>query len=237
MRFYRFTGLVVALTLIGSTVLRADDSGFLPDYTGLEFAKGEYGGKTTPVPNLMEKMAGITKVMVDQPEIFIADDSKYKGLKPDDARALAESLRAAIIAHAEPGALVEEPGANVVYMRMAITDLHLKKKKRRLLSYTPVGLVAHTAKSLAVSDIMKKIDLVEVTVEMQSLNAATGENLGSLVIKFAPAGEGGSDEATWENVLTNFDALGQQISCRYKNSKLPEAQRKDCKILASYKEG
>lgn len=236
MRLYRFTGLIFSLALLGSTAVWAENSGFLPDYTGLEFAKGEYGGKTLPVPNLMEKVAGMTKVMVDQPEIFIADDSKYKGLKPEDARALAETLRSAIVAYAEPGALVEEPGANVIYWRIAITDLHLKKKKRRLLSYTPVGLVAHTAKGLAVSDIMKKIDLVGVTVEMQSLNAATGENLGSLVMKFAPVGEGSSDEATWENVLVNFDAVGQQVSCRYKNSKLPEAQRKDCKILDSYRE-
>ena len=238
MRPNYLTGLVFSLALTGSTALQAEDSGFLPDYTGLEFSSGEYGGKTAPVPNVTDKMAGITKVMVDQPEIFIADESDYKGLKPDDARALAESLRAAIIAHFDPKNVVEEPGPDVLYLRMAITDLHLKKKKRRLLSYTPVGLVAHTAKSLAVSDVMKKINLEEVTVEMQSLNAASGENLGSLVLKFAPKKKADeSDEATWENLLVNFDALGQQIVCRIGNSKVAEAQRKDCKILESYQEG
>lgn len=182
---------------MGSTAIRAENSGFLSDYTDMEFAAGEYGEKTAPVPNLTDKMVSVTKIMVDQPEIFIAEESAYKGMKPGDALALAETLRAAITAYVDPKNLVEEPGPDVVYLRMAITDLHLKKKKRRLVSYTPVGLVANTAKGLVVSDVMKKIDLVGVTVEMQSQNAATGEHLGSLVFKFDPTKEAkDSDEAT-----------------------------------------
>ncbi len=237
MGLYRFAGLFFSLLLMCSGVVRAGESGFLSNYEGLKFAPGEYGGKTVAVPNITDKMAAITKIMVDQPEIFIADESAYRGMKPNDALALAEALRKAVIADFPAENVVEEPGPDVVYLRMAITDIHLKKKKRRLLSYTPVGFVAHTARSLAVSDVMKKLDLAAVTIEMETLKAATGEHVGYLVIKFAPPGEGGSDAANWDNLMSKFTALGKQVNCRLNNSKLPEAERKNCKILDSYWEG
>lgn len=236
MRLYRFTGLFFSLVFLGSTAVRAENSGFLPDYTGLEFAAGEHGEKFATVPGVREKSRDLTKMMVDQPEIFIADDSAYKGLKPDDAYALAESLRGAVVANILPENRVEEAGPDVLYLRIAITDLRLKKKKRRLVSFTPVGLVAHTAKDLVVSDVTKKIELVGVTVEMETLNASTGEHLGSLVMKLEGDGGAGSDEATWQNLMVKFDALGQQLVCQLRNIKLPKAEREDCKVLESYRE-
>jgi Protein of unknown function (DUF3313) len=238
MRFSYLYFLIFSLLMAGSSTLRAGESGFLPDYEGLTFAPGEYGGKTVPVPGVTEKMAAMQKIMIDQPEIFVAADSAYKGMKPDDARAIAEALRQALIVNMkEKERLVEEPGPDVLYLRIAISDIHLKKKKRRLLSYTPVGIVAHAAKSVATSDLMKKIDLVGATVEMEALNSTTGEHYGSLVLKHAPPGEDSPDEATWENLLSNFDAISKQIVCRLANSRLAEGERSSCKILDSYQEG
>jgi hypothetical protein len=238
MRLLHVSVMVFSVLLASSGTLRAEESGFLPDYTGLKFAPGEYGGKTAPVPGVTDKMASIHKIMIDQPEIFIADDSAYKGMKPDDARAIAEALREALIANMkDEERLVEEPGPDVLYLRVAISDIHLKKKKRRLLSYTPVGIVAHTAKSVVTSDLMKKIDLVGATIEMESLNSETGEHFGSLVVKLAPSGEDSPEEATWENLLSNFDAISKQVVCRLRNSRLAEAERSPCKILDSYQEG
>ena len=237
MRLPHLSVLVFSVLLVGSSTLRAEESGFLPDYEGLNFLPGEYGGKATQVPGVTEKLASFNKIMIDQPEIFVAADSAYKGMKPDDARAIAEALREALIANTkDKERLVEEPGADVLYLRIAISDIHLKKKKRRLLSYTPVGIVAHTAKSVVTSDLMKKIDLVGATVEMETVHSVTGENFGSLVLKYAPPGEDSPDEATWENLLSNFDAIGKQYVCRLGNSRLPEAERSSCKILDSYQE-
>lgn len=236
MKLKYLVGLVISIGLLGSTALQAEESGFLPSYEGLTFAPGEYGGKTRLTPGSADKSADITKIMIDQPEIFIADDSKYKGMKPDDALAISEALRQSISQNMTVLTVVEEPGPDVLYIRLAITDLHLKKKKRRLLSYTPVGLVFTAAKGLMVSDIMKKIDLVGVTIEGESLNAETGDYLGSLVIKLAPAEKQTSDEASWENMLSRFDSMGKQMDCRFRNKRVPESKRVDCKILESYKE-
>ena len=43
-------------------------------------------------------MANYSAVMIDQPEIFIAPKSKYKGMKPDDMKQLADDLEASISA-------------------------------------------------------------------------------------------------------------------------------------------
>jgi hypothetical protein len=237
MRFNHFSGLVLSLVVLASGTAWAEDSGFLPSYEGLTFAADEFGGKTTPVPNLVKKMAMVNKVMVDQPEIFISADSDYKGMKPDDGIAISEALRTAVMSNIKAENLVEEVGPNVIYLRMEITDFHLKKKKRRLVSYTPVGLVANVAKNVVVSDMVKKVDLEEVTIEAQSINSATGENLGSLVIKLSLSADNDSDEATWDNLMEQFDAIGKQIACRIRNAKVAESEREDCKILKSFREG
>jgi hypothetical protein len=237
MRFYHISGLVLSLVALASSTVWAEDSGFLPSYEGMTFEAGEFGGKTTPVPNLTEKMALVNKIMIDQPEIFISPDSDYKGMKPDDALAIAEALRTAVMSNIKEENLVEEVGPNVIYLRMAITDVHLKKKKRRLITYTPVGIVANVAKNIVVTDMVKKVDLEQVTIEAQSINSATGENLGSLVIKLSLSADDDSDEATWENLMEQFDAIGKQIACRIHNAKVVVGERVDCKILKSYREG
>ena len=237
MRFYHFSGLVFSLVALASGSAWAEDSGFLPNYEGLTFEADEFGGKTSPIPNITDKMATLNKIMVDQPEIFISPDSAYKGMKPDDGIAISEALRTAVMGNIRRENLVEEPGPNVIYLRMAITDVHLKKKKRRLVSYTPVGLVANVAKNVVISDMVKKIDLEKVTIEAQSINSATGENLGTLVIRLSLAADDDSDEATWDNLTEQFDAIGKQIACRIRNSKVVANEREDCKILKSYREG
>jgi hypothetical protein len=237
MRLYHISGLVLSLVALASSTAWAEDSGFLPNYEGLTFQAGEFGGKTTPVPNLTEKMAILNKIMVDQPEVFISPDSDNKGMKPDDALAISEALRTAVTGNISEDNQVEEVGPNVIYLRMAITNVHLKKKKRRLISYTPVGIVTNVAKNIIIIVMVKKIDLEQVTIEAQSINSVTGENLGTLVIKLSLAAEDESDEATWENLTEQFDAIGKQIACRIRNAKVALNEREDCKILESYREG
>ena len=236
MKWKYLAGLFVSIGLLSSAVLQAEESGFLSSYEGVTFALGESGGKIRVTPGLEDKISTITKIMIDQPEIFIADGSKYKGMKPADALAISEALRKAITQNMTALTVVDEPGPDVAYLRIAITDVHLKKKKRRLLSYTPVGLAITAVNSLATSDIMKKIDLKGVTIEGEGRIVETGDYLGSIIIKLAPVEEVKSDEASWENLLSKFDSIGKQIDCRFRNSKAPKSERVDCKILESYRE-
>jgi len=228
--------LAFSLAVVASGTLQAQESGFLPSYEGLIFAAGEYGDKTQQATDALRKMAGITKIMIDQPEIFIAAESPYKGMKPSESMALSESLRSALIANMGETEVVEETGVDVVLLRVAISDIHLKKKKRSFLTYTPAGFLVHTATNAMTTSIMKKLDLTSITIEMETTNAATGDPLGLLVMKLAPPGEKGSDEANWQNMMSRFDALSKQLACRFHNSKVPEDDRESCKILDSYQE-
>ena len=55
--------------------------------------------------------------------------------------------------------VVESPGPNVLYIRAAITDLMLQRKKRRLLAYTPIGFVLKAGAD-AMRDMMEKYDIM-----------------------------------------------------------------------------
>ena len=58
------------------------------------------------------------------------------------------------------------PGPNVLYVKMALTDLSLERKKRRLLAYTPVGFVLKAGAD-SLRDMMEKYDIMGVAAQGQ----------------------------------------------------------------------
>jgi len=172
-------------------------------------------------------------VMLDQPEIHMAADSNYKGAKGDDLKQLADAGRLATIERFEAGgwSVVEEPGPNVMYIRWAISELYLKKKKRGILSYTPVGLVVHTTAQAAIRDLWKKIDIVGLGLMIESSDSVSGEILAAGVArKGARKGKGQKrDLVTWEELDALFATIGERMRCRLDNNKLSEEKkRQDC---------
>ena len=105
---------VILLIILSSFSLGSiADSGFLDDYSMLEAVDGNSRIYINPV--FIEKGAEYDSVMIDLPEIFISDDSDYKGLKADQMAAGAESLREAVIAEIRSSYDgVEERGAGVL---------------------------------------------------------------------------------------------------------------------------
>ena len=69
------------------------------------------------------------KVMIDPIEIWYAPDCKYKGIKPDELKILADAFRRAIVEELEPDyPVVGKPGPGVLGIRMAITNVYVTKK-------------------------------------------------------------------------------------------------------------
>ncbi len=62
--------------------------------------------------------------------------------------------------------MVDTPGPNVLYLRLAITDLSLTRKKRGVLAYTPVGFVLKAGVD-ATRDMMGKYDILGANVQGQ----------------------------------------------------------------------
>jgi hypothetical protein len=182
-----YNALTVALLLSLSSELLADDSGFLTDYSKLKPIAGS-DARLYTAPNAHTDFKNYKAVMIDQPEFVIASDSKYKGVKPDDAKAVADALRAQMNATVTKNGrlfVVDKPGSGVLYVRIAASNIHLAKKKRGLLGYTPAGFVIGSAVS-AGEEMEQKIILQDMNLEIEIQDSQSQEVLVAMVDKVDP---------------------------------------------------
>ncbi len=201
-------------------------SGFMTDYTQLEKVTDGSADYRYRAPGGLDKLAQYDAVMIDQPEIFIATDSPYRGAKPKHLDALAESLRAGVIsALSESMDIVEHPGENVLYISPAVTNLKLTKKKRGILGYTPVGLVSGAVVGMATSDLAKKANFQDLVFEMEAFDSVSGERIVAIIDLI---GDDVEDPETWEELDAFMARYGRLMQCRFDNAKLPDEQRVNC---------
>jgi len=184
-------------------------------------------------PDVLQVAQRYDSIMVDQPEIFIADDSKYKGAKPDHMKQLADTARLAMIERIEAGGytVTDEPGPNVAYIRWAIADLYLNKKKRSILSYTPTGFVLHSTRQAMTRDLWKKIDIVELGLLIEWTDSVSGEILsaGDASQGLRKAKGRKVDLVSWQELDALFLTIGEQTRCHLDNNKLADAEKRtDC---------
>jgi hypothetical protein len=226
------TVLLSSAAILFAHTANAQDSGFLSDYSQLEFS-GQHGNAMVFVADgAIEMLAQYDSIMIDQPELFISADSKYKGMKPDTMTNLAENLRAAVTEGMQGRyGVVESPGSSTLYMRMAATNLYVKKAKRGLLSYTPAGAVLKVVKDAA-SEFLTKNTLVEMTLEAEIVDSTTGKILVAMIIQRGQRKDKAQHlkqaPATWEELRVITVALGARFGCRLDNARLLENQRSNC---------
>jgi len=207
------TVTIVSLCIILSTAglaISADKySGFLENYPTFKPDADRKGA-------LIYRKEGVdlksyTKIMIDPVEIWIAPDSKYKGLKPDELKILADTFRQAIVDALEPTyPVVNKTGPDVLGIRIAVTNVYMTKKKRGLLGYTPVGLVASTA----VKTIGDNISLQDASIEAELLDSRTNERLGALIDQQSKTGKGKSPLGKLSAVQkgkTSWDKIEQTL--------------------------
>ena len=228
--------LVLMLGLCGAVTAVAQEESFFTDASLL--APWDQGTFTLGYvhPDALQIAERYDSVMVDQPEVLLAQDSKYNGAKGDHLKQLADVARLAMIERIEDGGwnVVDEPGPNVVYIRLAIADLYLQKKKRSILSYTPVGFVAHSTRQAMVQDVWKKIDIVELGLLIEWIDSVSGEVLsaGDARRGLRKAKGRKAELVSWQDIDALFLTIGEQTRCHLDNNRLPEAaKRTDCDSL------
>lgn len=223
-----YTALATALLLSSATNLVADDSGFLTDYSKLKPIAGT-DAKMYTAPDALTNLKKYKAVMIDQPEFVIASDSKYKGIKPDDAKALADAWRALIADTVTKNGrlfVVDQPGPEVLYVRMAASNVHLAKKKRGLLGYTPAGLVVGAAVS-AGEEMKQKIILQDMNLEFEFQDSQSQEILAAIVDK-VDTGKAANASESWSKENTVMDYWAKRFNCRLENSQKPQNEWEDC---------
>jgi hypothetical protein len=227
--------MLLGAVVVTTTVVAAEEimqSGFMTDYsqlTRISDATADYRYVAEDAP---DRVAKYDAVMIDQPEIFIAADSPYRGVKPKHLDALAEAVRAGMAsALSEDFYIVDKPGANVMFISPALSNVKLTKKKKSILGFTPIGLVGGAVAGAATTDIAKKANLQDVIIEIEIFDSMTGDRLIALIDH---RGEGKHAPTNWEELEQAALAYGQLASCRLKNARLPEGSRVDC--LAEFKQ-
>jgi hypothetical protein len=104
--------------------------------------------------------------------------------------------------------IVHQPGTDVAQVNLAVTNIELKHKKRGLLGYTPIGLVATTAGNLA----GKRMTLGNASLQGEVIDSASG----NLVNLFAVEKIGEFDDKkgmSWEDVRLAFiDAASKALA-------------------------
>lgn len=205
---------------------------FLSDYSKLKPAPDNPFDEIYISPDAAKHASKYTAVMIDQPELFIHPDSPYKGMKPDDLKVIADQLRNDVSAELKSGyQIVDQPGPNVMYVRLAIGDLSLKKKKRPILAYTPIGAVVHAAKN-AMVDVTSKIDLKNAKIEGEVLDSTTQEQLGAITATRGSLSTNKGDPTRpveWKELDHMFSSIGKRLRCRLDNSHVADAaQKQNC---------
>lgn len=219
------------LTLLSGTSLAA--SGFLSDYSKLTPVQSATGTNDLVyiAPGALERAVDYKAVMVDQPEIHFSADSEYRGMKPEDLAALASIMRETATKKLEAGnyKVVEQPGKDVLFVRVALTELYMKKKQRGVLAYTPIGAVAKVGTD-ALKETLDKVDIIEMTFEAELADSMSKDVLAELVVQSGGRKTEGQKEQRMDmaEFRAHINEYASRLRCRLDNGKLPKAENIDC---------
>jgi hypothetical protein len=220
-------GLLASTSVLTSAIAQEMiSSGFMTDYSQLRKVGDGSADYRYVAPGAVDRLADYAAVMIDEPEIFIAPNSEYKGVKPKQLVALSESLRAGIAsALTEDLFVVDRVGHNVLYISVAISNLKLKKKKKKPRNYVPIAFIAGSIQGAATTDISKKADLDSLVFEFEAFDSLTGERLVAVIDSLRGVSD---DPVTWEDLDRYMVMYGQQVRCRFLNARLPVEKRQNC---------
>ena len=184
-------------------------------------------------PGVLERVAKYNKIMIDQPEVWLDPDSEVGGVKPDVVKAIADLIRERLTERviSRGYEVVDEPGPDVLYWRVALTDLYLKKKQRGILAYTPIGAVVKVGVDAA-RDMISKVDIVEMALQAELQDSQSQEVLVAIVIKRGARKDKATGQKLQRMDFDEFRAIlreyGARFACRLDNSRKPESQQIDC---------
>jgi hypothetical protein len=170
-------------------------SGFLADYSRLipvEGLKGSY--------RFVDKSVNFhpyTKLMIDPVQVFIAHDADYKGMQPEMLKRITDAFRMEFVGAMLSGyQIVEQPGPDVLRVRLAITGINPVRPDRGVTDYIPVKAVFNAAREATgeaprVAEIMGEFELLDSSGKVVA--AAVSARKGSQSLAQ-------SDRITWTDL-------------------------------------
>jgi hypothetical protein len=221
---------VMACGLWGVAAAQEYDKSFLSDYSKLQATPLPNNAGTDLVyipPGVFERLGKYNSVLVDEPEVLISPNSDYKGAKPEDLLAVAQAVRTDFDGQLTAGGykVVDAPGPGVIYVKMAVTDLSLKRKKRGILGYTPIGFVVKAGAD-ALRDMMQKYDIMGMTIQAELLDSQSNEVLAQVVALRGAVDQ--SKRMDFDQLNAAIKDFGSRVRCRLDNAHVPAAEQINC---------
>jgi len=166
--------MCLAVGCAGQKLAAKNYSGFLGDYSKLQ--AGPEGGvdQRYIAPGVNFKQ--YNKVMLDQVRFYFKDDAGDKGIDAAEMKELSDTFHKAVIeALGSAYPLVDKPGADVMRVRVAITDMELPNRTlNTITTVVPAGLVISTIKSGVTG---KGTFVGEISMEFEVLDSQTNQVL------------------------------------------------------------
>ncbi len=188
-----FAVAAVSFIVPGVVWAQGEYSGFLDDYPAMEQDADRPGAMIWRKPGL--DLGKYDRVLIEEITMFLDAKSKYKGMKPDRMKAITDAFRHVLTNELEPEyPTVSKPGPGVLWVRLAVADVRLAKKKRSILNFTPAGFALRAIQDAAGTTVL----LQSATLEAEMLDSHTGERLAVLVDRQSAAT--GSKVASWDTL-------------------------------------
>lgn len=205
------------------------ESGFLSDYSLLEPASAPWADYVYVTDAYAEEMPKFQAIIIPQPELFLAPDSKYKGMKPDNMKMIADSMQQLFAeAFADGYQIANSPGRNTLVLRMAFSNLYLKKKPRTpVVGWLPPVFLMTTAKRKLLDDFVDNVLLTELVFEAEIADSETGEIMGQLIVELGDRQEK-KQFTSWDELIVAVAVGAERLRCRFDNAPLAAPQQRDC---------
>ncbi len=228
--------LFIALLLLQACagVPNGPQPGFLGGNINFKPADDNSGAMVYRKPGLTR--ADIRKYdafIIEPVTIYISPESPYKGIFPDELKAIADYFRDQAVKDLEPTyQVVTKPGPNVVRIRAAIVNMK-RQNPVHPYEFTPVGFAFAAAKDATGVDAVTREKvlagqsyIMSAAIEVGFYDSTTGELLGAYwdqktVSDNKRALEGG---ATWGQVREALDDWAAKLRHR-----LDHAHGVDCR--------
>jgi hypothetical protein len=183
-------------------------------------------------PGAFESLGDYDAVMIDQPEVWIDRGSDYPGTKPDYLKAVVDLIRDKLTGALIRGGhdVVEAPGPNVAFMRVALTDLYLKKKPG--MGARGYSAVRSQSPDQMLRSMLEYFDVVEMALQLEVVDLDSEAVLGAIVIRRGERGTRADprfdQRLDFAEFLGIVDEYAGRVRCRFDNGRRPVEEWIDC---------
>jgi hypothetical protein len=163
--------LLAALTLLPAGTARAQESGFLGDYSDLSEVTDAAGAKVKRYVNPKFKPGAYQALMIDPIQYYPAPkptDQVSASTLTDISRYVDKGLREQIGAKVK---LVSEPGPGVLRMKPAITAVVPKSESLKAYQYIPIAFL--------VTEVKGRDKEASMQIEVDLVDSLSGERMGA----------------------------------------------------------